>query len=139
MILPLPALVAVTLIVLGAMIAGFAGPPASRPRPALAWTLFAAGTLGLTAAAALMFTTNTRLDSLVAAGAACLLALSARYLRQPGTGEDPPRGDDPPDDPGPPGDDIRPLGPGDADAPWDWGDFDDARAQWSARREGAER
>ena len=132
MILPLPALLAVTLIVLGAMLAGFAGPPARRPRPGLAWTLFAVGVAGLALSAGLLFTTSSRLDALIAAASACALALSARYLREPGDGEPPPDRSGPDDRPGPP----EPDPPRE---PWNWDDFDHARALWSGRREGAGR
>jgi uncharacterized membrane protein YfcA len=132
-ILPIPAFIAVTLIVLCVMLAGFAGPPARRPRPRLAWALFAVGVAGLGLAAWLVYTVDSELDSLAAAGAACVLALSARFLREP-RGDDPPRGGtEPPDDPEPP----QPEPPRE---PWDWGEFDRAREQWpgSGEREGAE-
>ena len=132
MLLPLPAFIAVTLIVVCVMLAGFAGPPARRPRPRLAWSLFALGVAGLGVSAWLVYTADSKLDSLVAAGAACLLALSARFLREP-RGDEPPRGGaEPPDAPSPP----EPEPPRD---PWDWAEFDRARAQWpgSGELEGA--
>ncbi len=136
MILPLPALLAVTLIVLGVMFAGFAGPPASRPRPLLAWVLFAVGFGGLVLTGWLLYTRQTRLDSLVAAASACCLALSARFLREPPKDEAEIRlGDGPkPRPPEPPQPDIPRK-------PWDWGDFDRARDRWSGpgEREGAGR
>ena len=133
MILPLPAFVAVTLIVLGVMLAGFAGPPARRSRPRLAWTLFAVGVAGLALSAWLVYTSDSKFDSLAAAAAACVLALSARFMRELG-GDDPPRGSgEPPEAPDPPT-------PDPPDAPWNWDDFDQARARWSGSgsREGAE-
>jgi len=131
-LLPLPAFIAVTLIVVCVMLAGFAGPPARRPRPRLAWGLFAIGVAGLGLSAWMVYATGSKLDSLVAAAAACVLALSARFLREP-RGDEPPRGqDEPPDDPGPP----QPEPPRE---PWDWGEFDRARAGWPepGEREGA--
>ena len=133
MILSLPAFIAVTLIVLCVMLAGFAGPPARRPRPRLAWALFAVGVAGLGLSAWLVYAVDSKLDSLAAAAAACVLALSARFLREP-RGDDPQRGAaEPPNSPGPP----PPEPPRE---PWDWGDFDRARSQWpgSGSREGAE-
>ena len=128
MLLPLPALVAVSLIVLGAMLAGFAGPPARRPHPRLAWTLFAIGLGVLGLSAGVLFPTSSPAASLTAAAAACILALSARFLREPGGGDDPPRGSG---DPWTPPDPGRPDLP---DRPWSWDDFDRARARWSQDR-----
>lgn len=136
MLLPLPALVAVTLVVLGAMIAGLAAPPARRPHPLIAWALFAAGLAGLVVAGVLFVTSRTTADSLIAAGAACLLALRARFLRE-SPGDDPPDGgDDPRRPPWPP---RPPDEPGPPDEPWSWDEFDRARALWAGRREGAGR
>ena len=133
MILPLPAFIAVTLIVVCVMVAGFAGPPASRPRPRLAWALFAVGVAGLGLSAWLVYATDTKLDSLTAAAAACVLALSAWCLREPGGNAPPSSGAEPPDVPDPP----QPEPPRE---PWNWDDFDRAREQWpgSGSREGAE-
>ncbi len=131
--MPLPAFIAVTLLVVAVMLAGFAGPPARRPRPRLAWGLFAIGLAGLALSAWLVYAVDSKLDSLTAAAAACVLALSARFLREP-RGDEPPRGGaEPPDAPQPP----QPELPRE---PWDWGDFDRAREQWpgSGSREGAE-
>ena len=60
-LLPLPAFIAVTLIVLCVMLAGFAGPPARRPRPRLAWALFAVGVAGLGLSAWLVYAGGTAL------------------------------------------------------------------------------
>ena len=133
MILPIPAFIAVTLIVLCVMLAGFAGPPARRPRPRLAWALFSIGVAGLGLSAWLVYTSDSKLDSLAAAASACLLALSARFLREQ-------RGDEPPHGGAAPPDAPEPPDPEPPRQPWDWGDFDRARAQWpgSGSREGAE-
>ena len=140
MILPLPALLAVTLIVLSVMFAGFAGPPASRQRPVLAWLLFAVGFGGLVLAGWLLYARHTKLDSLLAAASACFLALSARLLRAPPADEatlDPGSGPGEPP-PEPPQPQPQPQAPRE---PWDWGDFDRARDLWGGPgdREGAGR
>lgn len=129
-VLSLLVFLTIALIVLGAMIAGFAGPPAHRSHPAVAWTLFAVGLLGLALSVALLFTGHGRLDALMAAGSACALALSARFLRDPdpGLGGDERRRHD----------DTPPGDPPTGDTPWDWQDFDRARTLWSSR-EGAGR
>ena len=136
MILPLPALLAVTLIVLSVMFAGFAGPPASRPRPLLAWLLFAVGLGGLALAGWLLYTGETKLDSLLAAASACFLALSARLLRAlPADEVDLELGAGPVEPP------PEPPQPQIPRKPWDWGDFDRARDRWGGPgdREGAGR
>ena len=133
MILPLPALLAVTLIVLSVMFAGFAGPPASRQRPVLAWLLFAVGLGGLVLAGWLLYARQTKLDSLLAAASACFLALSARFLRAPPADEATLDLDSGPPQP--------PPVPQTPRKPWDWGDFDRARDLWGGPgdREGAGR
>ena len=129
MIFSLPATLAVTLVVLGAMFAGFARPPAARSRPLLGWTLFALGVAALVVAGVAFAQLTWSGDELRAGAigsaiAACLLGLSARYVRG--------RDDEDDGDTADPGDD-RGLGGYELELPdlsYDWASFDRARAGW---------
>ncbi len=122
MAMPLPAVVGLLALMGAAVVWGFAGPAARRPRPLPTGLLLAGGFASLPCGLAATTAHHRATGMLVITAGVCLLALAAHLLRAPaGPG---------PDDPGaasePP-----------PDVPVDWDAFDRERERWTRPRAGA--
>lgn len=129
MALPLPIVVTLLLVQVGALLMGFLGPPGRRMRPALTILLLGTGLVLLPLGLGAVAIGESRTGTLMVWCGVLLFASAARLLRAPEPRRPDERDDGggpgggPPDEPGGPG------GPGQ-----DWDAFDREREGWADRR-----
>lgn len=130
MALPLPIVVALLLVQVGALVMGFLGRPGRRMRPALTILLLGVGLVLLPLGLGAVAIGEPRTGTLMVWCGVLLFASAARLLRAPEPRR-PDEGDDEggggPGPPGPPPDGPGPPGP-------DWEAFDRERRDWADRR-----
>ena len=130
MALPLPIVVLLLLVQVGALVMGFFGPPGGRMRPLLTILLLGTGLVLLPLGLGAVAIGESRMGTLMVWSGVLLFACAARLLRAP----EPRRPDDGEDDggggPGGPG--IPPDGSG-GPGP-DWEAFDREREDWAGGR-----
>jgi hypothetical protein len=114
--LPFLASAALAGILLVSMGRAFVGPPARRPHRAAARALLAVTAACYAGGAGLVLASGSPLPGALLIGAGIEASCIGAWLVRGGDGPPP---DDPEDDRGP------------APAPWDWGEFDRARAAWA--------
>lgn len=131
MALPLPVILLLLVVQVGALVMGFTGPPGSRLRPFLTTLLLGTGLVLLPLGLGAVVIGEPRTGTLLVWAGVLLFACSARLLRAPETPRDdhrededggggPRRPEPPPEEPGGPG--------------LDWDAFDRERAGWSRPR-----
>ncbi len=130
MALPLPILVLLLVVLVGALVMGFTGPPGSRMRPLLTIMLLGVGLVLFPLGLGAVVIGEPRTGTLMVWMGVLLFSCAARLLRapehRPDDGEDEGGGGGP-GGPGPPPD--APGGPG-----LDWDAFDREREGWTRPR-----
>lgn len=129
MALPLPIVVTLLFVQLGALVMGFLGPPGTRMRPVLTILLLGAGLVLLPLGLGAVAVGESRTGTLMVWCGVLLFASAARLLRAP----EPRRPDDEEDEGGGPGGPGGPPDEPDGPGP-DWEAFDRERADWADRR-----
>ncbi len=125
--MPLPAVLGLLLVQVGALVVGFFGPPVGRVRPILTALLLGSGLLLLPLGFVAVALGAPQTGTLMVWSGVLLFASAARLVRGPDNGEDDDGGggggSEGPDEPPP-----QPPGPG-----FDWEAFDREREGWAAR------
>ena len=129
MALPLPIVVTLLFVQLGALVMGFLGPPGTRMRPVLTILLLGAGLVLLPLGLGAVAVGESRTGTLMVWCGVLLFASAARLLRAP----EQRRPDDEEDEGGGPGGPGGPPDEPDGPGP-EWEAFDRERADWADRR-----